>query len=50
MMAEPGTLVGMLPDPERPDEQPLGQNVNEPSICEVADGRLLITLRSIAGG
>ena len=26
------------------------QNLNEPSICELADGRLLMTMRTIAGG
>ena len=39
-----------VPDPELTDEQRDGQNVNEPSICELADGRLLMTMRSIAGG
>ena len=39
-----------VPDPELTDEQQRGQNVNEPSICELADGRLLMTMRSVAGG
>jgi hypothetical protein len=39
-----------VPDPELTDEQKRGQNMNEPSICELADGRLLMTMRSIAGG
>lgn len=39
-----------VPDPGLTPEQKQGQNVNEPSICELADGRLLMTMRSIAGG
>jgi hypothetical protein len=39
-----------VPDPELPPEQKSGQNVNEPSVAELADGRLLMTMRSIAGG
>ena len=39
-----------VPDPGLTNEQRRGQNVNEPSICELADGRLLMTMRSIAGG
>lgn len=39
-----------VPDPGLTDEQQRGQNVNEPSICELADGRLFMTMRSIAGG
>ncbi|MBC8355292.1 MAG: exo-alpha-sialidase [Planctomycetes bacterium] len=39
-----------VPDPGLTPRQKRGQNVNEPSICELADGRLLMTMRSIAGG
>jgi hypothetical protein len=39
-----------VPDPGLPPEQKTGQNVNEPSVAELADGRLLMTMRSIAGG
>lgn len=39
-----------VPDPELPPEQKRGQNVNEPSVAELTDGRLLMTMRSIAGG
>ena len=39
-----------VPDPGLTPEQKRGQNVNEPSLCELADGRLLMTMRSIAGG
>jgi len=39
-----------VPDPELTAEQKSGQNVNEPSVAELADGRLLMTMRSIAGG
>jgi len=37
-------------DPGLTEAQKRGQNVNEPSIAELADGRLLMTMRSIAGG
>ena len=39
-----------MPDPGLTPEQKAGQNVNEPSLCELADGRLLMIMRSIAGG
>jgi len=39
-----------VPDPGLPPEQKSGQNVNEPSVAVLADGRLLMTMRSIAGG
>jgi len=39
-----------VPDPGLTPYQRRHQNVNEPSICELADGRLLMTMRSIAGG
>ena len=39
-----------VPDPGLTPDQKSGQNVNEPSLCELADGRLLMTMRSIAGG
>jgi len=39
-----------VPDPGLTQAQKRGQNVNEPSIAELADGRLLMTMRSIAGG
>jgi len=39
-----------VPDPELTPEQKKGQNVNEPCIAELADGRLLMTMRSVAGG
>jgi sialidase-1 len=39
-----------VPDPGLTPFQRRHQNVNEPSICELADGRLLMTMRSIAGG
>ncbi|HAA72443.1 MAG: hypothetical protein CMJ70_06565 [Planctomycetaceae bacterium] len=39
-----------VPDPGLTRQQKRGQNVNEPSLCELADGRLLMTMRSIAGG
>lgn len=41
---------GYVPDPELTPEQREQQNVNEPSVCELADGRLLMTMRSVAGG
>ena len=37
-----------VPDPGLTPSQKSGQNVNEPSICELADRRLLMTMRSIA--
>ena len=39
-----------VPDPELTSEQKKGQNVNEPSVAHLADGRLLMSMRSIAGG
>ena len=39
-----------VPDPGLTEAQKRGQNVNEPSIAELPDGRLLMTMRSIAGG
>lgn len=39
-----------VPDPGLTPSQKRGQNVNEPSICELAGGRLLMTMRSVAGG
>ena len=39
-----------VPDPGLTPAQRAGQNVNEPSICELAGGRLLMTMRSVAGG
>ena len=39
-----------VPDPGLSERLTLLQNVNEPSITELADGRLLMTMRSFAGG
>ncbi|MBC8232265.1 exo-alpha-sialidase [bacterium] len=39
-----------VPDPDLTESQKRGQNVNEPSIAELSAGRLLMTMRSIAGG
>ncbi|MEW6749868.1 MAG: sialidase family protein [Candidatus Latescibacterota bacterium] len=39
-----------VPDPDLTAPQRRGQNINEPSIAELADGRLLVTCRSVAGG
>jgi hypothetical protein len=39
-----------VPDPGLDDKLKAGQNVNEPSVAELPDGRLLMTMRSIAGG
>ena len=39
-----------VPDPGLSERLRLIQNVNEPSIVELADGRLLMTTRSFAGG
>ncbi len=39
-----------VPDPELTPEQRRGQNVNEPGVAQLADGRLLMTMRTIAGG
>ena len=39
-----------VPDPGLTEAQKRGQNVNEPSIAELSSGRLLMTMRSIAGG
>ena len=39
-----------VPDPELTDFEKRTQNLNEPMIAELADGRLLMTMRSIAGG
>jgi len=44
------TAGNRVPDPGLSESEKRGQNVNEPSICELADGRLLMTMRSIAGG
>ena len=37
-------------DPGLPERERLAQNVNEPSVAQLADGRLLMTMRSVAGG
>jgi len=39
-----------VPDPGLSPREKQGQNVNEPSVAELGDGRLLMTMRSIAGG
>ena len=39
-----------VPDPGLPERERLAQNVNEPSVAQLADGRLLMTMRSVAGG
>ncbi len=39
-----------VPDPGLSPKQKQLQNVNEPSLCQLADGRLLMTMRSVAGG
>ena len=39
-----------VPDAEMTPQQRAEQNINEPSVCELADGRLLTTMRSVAGG
>jgi len=39
-----------VPDADLTPEQKAEQNVNEPSIAELADGRLLMTMRTTAGG
>ncbi|MDO9465313.1 MAG: sialidase family protein [bacterium] len=39
-----------VPDPGLSPRLKALQNLNEPSIAELADGRLLMTMRSIAGG
>ncbi len=39
-----------VPEADITPEERLGQNLNEPCICELADGRLLMTMRTIAGG
>ncbi|MBN1554729.1 MAG: exo-alpha-sialidase [Phycisphaerae bacterium] len=39
-----------VPDAGLLEEQKKTQNLNEPSICELADGRLLMTMRTTAGG
>jgi hypothetical protein len=44
------TAGAHVPDPELSERLTLLQNVNEPSIAELADGRLLMTMRSFAGG
>lgn len=44
------TAGEQVPDPDLTPEQRRGQNINEPSIAELADGRLLMTCRSVAGG
>ena len=37
-------------DADLTPQQRTEQNINEPSVCELADGRLLVTMRSVAGG
>ena len=39
-----------VPDPGSPRKLRAAQNVNEPSVAELPDGRLLMTMRSVAGG
>ena len=39
-----------VPDPRLPERERLAQNVNEPSVAQLADGRLLMTMRSVSGG
>lgn len=39
-----------VPDPGLSERLKKGQNVNEPSVVQLADGRLLMTMRSVAGG
>ncbi len=39
-----------VPAPELTPKQVQGQNVNEPTIGQLSDGRLLMMMRSIAGG
>ena len=39
-----------VPDPGLPERERLAQNVNEPSVAQLADGRLLMIMRSVAGG
>ena len=39
-----------VPDPGLPERERLAQNVNEPSVAQLADGRLLMTMRSVSGG
>ncbi|MBN1343765.1 MAG: exo-alpha-sialidase, partial [Phycisphaerae bacterium] len=39
-----------VPDAGLSAYQKQHQNLNEPSVCELADGRLLMTMRTIAGG
>ena len=41
---------GRMPDAPLTPEERAQQNINEPSVCELADGRLLVTMRSVAGG
>ena len=44
------TAGAHVPDPGLPEKLKKAQNVNEPSIAELSDGRLLMTMRSVAGG
>ena len=39
-----------VPDPGLPERERRAQNVNEPSVAQLADGRLLMTMRSVSGG
>ena len=39
-----------VPPPEITPEQVKGQNVNEPSVAELPNGRLIMMMRSVAGG
>ncbi len=39
-----------VPEADLTAEQRQNQNLNEPCICQVPDGRLLMTMRTIAGG
>lgn len=39
-----------VPDADISAEEKKQQNLNEPSICELPDGRLLMTMRTISGG
>ncbi len=39
-----------VPAADITEEQKKSQNLNEPAICELADGRLLMTMRTTAGG
>lgn len=39
-----------VPDANLTPPQRAEQNINEPSVCELADGRLLAAMRTVAGG